>query len=58
MDKTVEKEHIVLAAAKSFAQKGVKTVGREDIAGCLGIVHRDQCQLAHGQADTLLDERW
>ena len=32
MDKTVVKEHIVLAAAKSFAQKGVKTVRMDDIA--------------------------
>lgn len=31
MDKTVVKEHIVLAAAKSFAQKGVKTVRMEMI---------------------------
>lgn len=31
MDKTVVKEHIVLAAAKSFAQKGVKTVRMDDI---------------------------
>ncbi|MZV95863.1 TetR/AcrR family transcriptional regulator, partial [Escherichia coli] len=35
MDKTVVKEHIVLAAAKSFAQKGVKTVRMDDIAAGL-----------------------
>ena len=37
MDKTVVKEHIVLAAAKSFAQKGVKTVRMDDIAAGLSI---------------------
>ena len=36
-DKTVVKEHIVLAAAKSFAQKGVKTVRMDDIAAGLSI---------------------
>ena len=40
MDKTVVKEHIVLAAAKSFAQKGVKTVRMDDIAAGLSISKR------------------
>lgn len=39
MDKTVVKEHIVLAAAKSFAQKGVKTVRMDDIAAGLSILN-------------------
>ena len=47
MDKTVVKEHIVLAAAKSFAQKGVKTVRMDDIAAGLSISKRTLYELFH-----------
>ena len=36
-DKTVVKEHIVLAAAKAFTQKGVRTVRMDAIAAGLSI---------------------
>ena len=55
MDKTVVKEHIVLAAAKSFAQKGVKTVRMDDIATGLSISKRTLYELFHDKEDLLLD---
>ena len=55
MDKTVVKEHIVLAAAKSFAQKGVKTVRMDDIAAGLSISKRTLYELFHDKEDLLLD---
>lgn len=54
-DKTVVKEHIVLAAAKSFAQKGVKTVRMDDIAAGLSISKRTLYELFHDKEDLLLD---
>ena len=49
------KEHIVLAAAKSFAQKGVKTVRMDDIAAGLSISKRTLYELFHDKEDLLLD---
>ena len=54
-DKTVVKEHIVLAAAKAFAQKGVKTVRMDDIATGLSISKRTLYELFHDKEDLLLD---
>ena len=54
-DKTVVKEHIVLAAAKSFAQKGVKTVRMDDIAAGLSLSKRTLYELFHDKEDLLLD---
>ena len=54
-DKTVVKEHIVLAAAKAFAQKGVKTVRMDDIAADLSISKRTLYELFHDKEDLLLD---
>lgn len=54
-DKTVVKEHVVLAAAKAFAQKGVKTVRMDDIAAGLSISKRTLYELFHDKEDLLLD---
>lgn len=54
-DKTVVKEHIVLAAAKAFAQKGVKTVRMDDIATGLSISKRTLYELFHDKEDLLFD---
>ena len=54
-DKTVVKEHIVLAAAKAFAQKGVKTVRMDDIATGLSISKRTLYELFHDKEDLLAE---
>lgn len=51
----VVKEHVVLAAAKAFAQKGVKTVRMDDIAADLSISKRTLYELVRDKEDLLLD---
>lgn len=55
MDKMVVKEHVVLAAAKAFAEKGVRTVTMDDIAAGLSISKRTLYELVHDKEDLLLD---
>lgn len=55
IDKTVAKEHVIAAAAKAFAQKGVKTVRMDDIAAKLSISKRTLYELVHDKEDLLLD---
>ncbi len=54
MDKTVVKEHSVLAAAKAVTQKGVKTVIMDDIATGLSISKDTRSELYHDTEDLLL----
>ncbi len=51
----VVKEHVVLAAAKAFTQKGIKTVRMDDIAAGLSISKRTLYELFHDKEDLLLD---
>lgn len=51
----VVKEHVVLAAAKAFAEKGVKTVRMDDIAADLSISKRTLYELVRDKEDLLLD---
>lgn len=55
MDKMVVKEHVVVAAAKAFAEKGVRTVTMDDIAASLSISKRTLYELVHDKEDLLLD---
>lgn len=55
IDKTVVKEHVVVAAAKAFTLKGVRTVRMDDIAAGLSISKRTLYELFHDKEDLLLD---
>ena len=55
MDKMVVKEQVVLAAAKAFAEKGIRTVTMDDIAAGLSISKRTLYELVHDKEDLLLD---
>lgn len=50
----VAKEHVIIAAAKAFAQKGVKTVRMDDIAAQLSISKRTLYELVYGKEELLL----
>lgn len=54
-DKTVVREQVIVAAAKAFMQKGIKTVRMDDIAADLSISKRTLYELFHDKETLLFD---